>query len=145
MKIRRPDVYNPKRKMIPPPVSDPEKKNLVDLARQIHYGGNPEHKRNPGDFGLTPPGQPRPGKTLCDSVHIVSRKVAIELLQEGMRRGLISEARHGPWPQNIWAVDSQGNALEAQLENPDCGIYHGYPMPESDPFRQNVLKRWKSL
>jgi len=32
---------------------------LEMLVPRVSYGGNPEHKRNPGDFGLTPPSQPR--------------------------------------------------------------------------------------
>jgi hypothetical protein len=32
--------------------------------------------------------------------------------------------------------------VEAQLENAERGIYHGYPMPVSDPFRREVLARW---
>ena len=30
---------------------------LDALAQRVRYGGNPEHKRNPGDFGLTPPAE----------------------------------------------------------------------------------------
>lgn len=29
------------------------------------------------------------------------------------------------------------------LENPEQGAYHGYPMPENDPFRTEILKRWQ--
>ncbi|OQA09809.1 MAG: hypothetical protein BWY66_00402 [bacterium ADurb.Bin374] len=110
----------------------------------VSYGGNPEHKKNPGDFGLTPPSSPRPDKTLCDGVGIVSRRQALRLLREGIRRGLISNQMRGRFPQNIWAVTSDGAPLEAQLENPDMGIYHGYPLPEHDPFRERVLERWSS-
>lgn len=35
-----------------------------------------------------------------------------------------------------------GEPLEAQLENAEQGIYHGYPMPANDPFRNQVLNRW---
>jgi len=44
----------------------PELARLAELAQRVNYGGNPEHKKNPGDFGLTPPADPRPGKSLCD-------------------------------------------------------------------------------
>jgi len=66
----------------------------ADLKRWRHsvtYGGNPEHKRNPGDFGLTPAASPRRDKTLCDGVNIFQRAVALKLLREGVRRGLVSE------------------------------------------------------
>jgi hypothetical protein len=37
---------------------------------------------------------------------------------------------------------SSGIPLEAQLENAAKGVYHGYPMPESDPLAAEVLSRW---
>ncbi|MBF0155416.1 MAG: hypothetical protein HQL64_16905 [Magnetococcales bacterium] len=55
---------------------------------------------------------------------------------------MVSEQQRNGWPQNVWAVDSNGVPLEAQLENEGLGSYHGYPMPEGDPFRENVLQRW---
>ena len=51
-------------------------KHLSDLASQAKYGGNPEHKMNPGDFNLTPPSSPRAGKSLCDSVKVFTRREA---------------------------------------------------------------------
>lgn len=114
------------------------------LVKRVSYGGNPEHKRNPGDFGLVPPARPRPDKTLCDEVGVLTRIEATALLKDGMRKGLISEQERGSFPQNVWAVTSEGEPVEAQLENSAQGIYHGYPMPESDPLRAVVLERWKT-
>lgn len=54
---------------------------LKALRRRVSYGGNAEHKRNPGDFGLSPPFGPRKGKTLCDGVSIFQRAVALRLLR----------------------------------------------------------------
>ena len=51
---------------------------------RVKYGGNPEHKRNPGDFGLTPPSQPRADKTLCDEVAVFKRTTALRLLRKGI-------------------------------------------------------------
>jgi hypothetical protein len=121
-----------------------ELQHCRDLAGQVRYGGNPEHKKNPGDFGLTPPGSPRLGKSLCDTVNIFSRKIARAHLQSGLCKGLISERFNGEWPQNIWSVTEQGVPLEAQLENPQTGTYHGYPMPESDPLGAEIIRRWRS-
>lgn len=118
---------------------------LGDLATRARYGGNPEHKRHPGDFGLAPPSDPRQGKTLCDDSGIVLREVALSYLQEGLRRGLVSVQRRAEWPQNVWAVTADGVALESQLENQATGAYHGYPMPEDDPLRAEVLARWAAL
>ncbi len=114
-----------------------------DTSNQLRYGGNPEHKKNPGDFDLNPPGIPRAGKSLCDTVGIFSRHVALELLKAGFRRGLVSERFNGEWPQNIWSVTKDGkHPLEAQLENATTGAYHGYPMPPSDPLAAEVLYQW---
>lgn len=104
----------------------------------------PEHKRNPGNFGLTPPASPRPDKTLCDGVGITNRDEAERLLKAGVMRGLISEQMRGQFPQNIWSVTDDGHPLEAQLDNSLLGSYHGYPMPESDPFGRVVLDHWFS-
>ena len=111
----------------------------------VRYGGNPEHKKNPGDFGLTPPVSPRPDKTLCDPAGISSRAEAVALLREGIRRGLVSEKLKGVYPQNVWAVDAAGIAFEAQLENQGSGTYHGYPMPNNDSFREKVIAAWNAV
>ena len=113
-----------------------------DLAGRVRYGGNPEHKMNPGDFGLTPPNDPRLGKSLCDNVDIFSRKKALEHLKLGLRKGLISDRFIGEWPKNIWSVTDKDQPLEAQLENQADGTYHGYPMPEGDPLAAEVVERW---
>lgn len=133
--------FNPKRKLqgqLPP-------EKCASLAQAVKYTGNPEHKRNPGDFGLTPPTDAKPYKTLCDDAGIVNKKVAESLLSEGAKKGVVSVQMKGDWPQNIWAVTAQGQPVEAQLENQEQGTYHGYPMPVSDPMSIEILKRWKSL
>lgn len=117
---------------------------ILRLQKNVCYGGNPEHKRNPGDFGLTPPSSPRPDKTLCDGANIFDKNKALGLLKEGIRRGLVSAQKRGNYPQNIWAVTEEGRALEAQLENQSKGMYHGYPMPEADPFCHKVLEKWSA-
>jgi hypothetical protein len=118
MSMRRGKTYNAKRHICEPPPTPTE---LERLARQVGYAGNPEHKRNPGDFGLTPPSCPRADKSLCDVARIFRRKDALVLLRAGIGRG---------------------QPVEAQLENQAQGTYHGYPMPESDPFRNVVLEQW---
>ncbi|HOJ04258.1 MAG TPA: hypothetical protein PK916_09670 [Bacteroidota bacterium] len=133
--------YNPKRAISTRPVEA----DLSRWSQSVEYGGNPEHKKNPGDFGLTPPASPRPDKTLCDGVGIFDRATALRLLREGVRRGLVSEQMRQGYPQNIWAVTSDGVAMEAQLENAGTGTYHGYPLQEKDPFRGIVLHHWENV
>lgn len=138
---KRYNQFNPKRKI--KKLTFGELQYYSELAEKVKYGGNPEHKRNPGDFGLKPPSDPRPGKSLCDVVNIFSRKIALEHLKAGLRCGLVDERCKGEWPQNIWSVTDDGSALEAQLENSETGTYHGYPMPESDPLADEVIKQWE--
>lgn len=131
--------FNPKRRIAESP--DPDE--LESLARRVSYGGNPAHKRNPGNFDLTPPSAPRRDKTLCDGVEVFQREKAVELLRRGILRGLIGERRRGRYPQNVWSVTDSGHPLEAQLENREQGVYHGYPMTSADPFAEEVLEHWR--
>ena len=139
MKPRR-GTFNQKRRLCPLDEVGFRNESLAPNLEKLRYGGNPEHKRNPGDFGLTPPSMPRPGKTLCDQVEIFTRTKALQLLRAGLDRGMFSVQERNGWPQNIWAVTEKGDPLEAQLEG--VGVYHGYPMPEADPFREVIIERW---
>ncbi len=133
---------NPKRRVRAEPVSEAELQGLQQLALRVSYGGNPEHKRNPGDFGLDPPSMPRQGKSLCDEAKVTSKKQATSLLRKAVQRGLISVQERQGWPQNVWAVSENGTPLEAMLENRASGVYHGYPMQEDDPLADEVIQRW---
>ncbi len=90
---KRSGQFNPKRRMLK--LEDCDFEQLASLASQVQYGGNPEHKRNPGDFGLTPPSGPRPGKSLCDTVKIFTKQQALELLRQGIASGLVSDRVEG--------------------------------------------------
>lgn len=135
--MRKRRQFNPKRKLAPPaPVSFPASR----MCGEVRNRGNPEHRSNPGDFGLTPPSQPRRDKTLCDMAGIFRRADAESLLREGFRRGMVSQQVRDNWPQNVWAVTVDRVPLEGQHEG--GGVYHGYPMPEADPIRPAILKEW---
>jgi hypothetical protein len=131
--------FNPKRKF-----GNPGEFDLADLVARVQYGGNPEHKRHPLDYGLTPPAGARPGKSLCDQLRLIHKTEALALLQRGLKSGLISERVIAGWPQNIWTV-ADAEIYEAQLENAELGIYHGYPVPLADIFRQRILDRLQQL
>ena len=139
---RRSTKFNPKRRLIDPVLVQSLQASLHERSAQVRYGGNPEHKKAPGDFGLTPPASPRPGKSLCDDAGIFHRDEALALLKTALRLGPVSTRFEGEWPYNIWAVTESGIALEAQWEAE--GVYHGYPMPENDPLRDAVLDRWSA-
>lgn len=133
--------FNPKRRLLPPGTRDTGQ--LAALAAKASYGGNPEHKQTPGDFGLTPPTDPRPNKTYCDEAGVVEKAKAEALVKKGIEKGLVSKRWPSDWPQNVWSVSDDGQPFEAQLENPTLGVYHGYPMPLDDPFRKTVLAAWE--
>ncbi|MBM3422612.1 MAG: hypothetical protein FJY09_05110 [Chlorobi bacterium] len=137
--MRKRGSFNDKRRFMGP--ADPEVLN--EIVSRVSYGGNPEHKRNPGDFGLTPPAQPRPDKSLCDEIGVFRRAEAERLLRDGLKRGMVSEHWRQGFPRNIWSVTADGKPVEAQLENAASGVYNGYPMPRSDYFAQAVLQRWR--
>lgn len=137
---RRSGANNLKRRLDP----RPDHAALLQLAELLRYGGNPEHKRNPGDFGLRPPAQPRADKSLCDDVRVFSRAVALAILRQGVERGLVSVQKVGGLPQNLWSVTDQWVVIEAQLENRDQYCYHAYPLPTSDPFGAVVLSAWRA-
>ncbi len=129
--------YNPKRKLAP----QPNLANCHALAAQIQYVGSPLHKKNPGDFGLTPPSKPHPNKTLCDSIHLFSKKTAQSLLKQGVLKGMVSAQERNGWPQNIWWMTDKQEPVEAQLDNQEQGTYHGYPLSTADPMYHMILSR----
>jgi hypothetical protein len=137
--MQRYKKFNPKRRIAAPELIDRD--NRRKLADRLVYSGNPEHKRNPGDFGLIPPSQPRRGKSLCDSAAIYTRSEALRYLKIGLEKGAISETLIDGWPKIIWAVTGDGIPLEAQKDG-DCS-YHGYPMPLEDPMSSEIKKFWK--
>lgn len=122
------------------PLSETER---GDLRAKAAYEGSPLHKRNPGDFGLTPPAAPRDDRTLCDEAGVVDRRVAEGLFARAIDRGLVSEATTPDgFPKQIWVVDEQRRVFEAIYGGSQTGRYHGYPIRRTDPFHQQVLKAW---
>jgi hypothetical protein len=118
----------------------PQERGLLASAT---YEGSPLHKRDPGDFGLTPPAAPRAEKTLCDEAGITSREAAVDLFRRAVRRGLVSEATtHGGYPKQIWIVDDSGRVFEAMHGGNWDGAYHGYPIRRSDPLHDLVTRAW---
>jgi hypothetical protein len=129
--------FNPKRRIRKPE----DLPDLHDLAQRVQYDGHPGHKRKRGNFGVG--ARPYGDRTLCDAVGIFKKEEALRLLQEGVKRGLVSVQERGGFPQNIWAVSDDGHPLEAQQGSPGRGIYHGYPMTSHDTFRDKVIEHWE--
>lgn len=120
-----------------------EERARLDEAR---YEGSPLHKRNPGDFGLSPPASPRPEKTLCDEAAVFSKAKAEELFAEAVRRGLVSEpTTNTGYPKEIWVVAEDGQVFEGMYGGSRTGCYHGYPIRRSDPLFDEVTRAWNQL
>lgn len=130
-------MFNPKRTLRPFDASD--RAATQALAGKVRYRGNPAHKRDPGDFDLTPASAPRPNATLCDEAGVATRSEAQDLLREGVLAGLVDARTQNGFPRLVWTVRKDGTVFEAQLENSGLGEYHGYPLPLADPFREVVL------
>jgi hypothetical protein len=122
-----------------------DSESLEALANRISYVGSPYHKRHPGNFGITPRVHPRMDRYICDIARISDPATASSLLQDGVRRGLVSSQRRGGLPQNVWAVTPNGTPVEAQLDNQGTGTYHGYPMGLGDPLTKKVVERWNEI
>jgi hypothetical protein len=140
MKVRQ--THNPKKRLRKAPTTELERKSLDELSARVTYGGNPDHKRDPGDYGLQPPSRPRLGKSLCDTIGKLRKAHAQKLLQDGVKRGCVSVQEENGWPRVVWAVHESRAVLEARLDNAVQGTYHGYPLESDDPFAGVVLKYW---
>jgi hypothetical protein len=133
-------TFNPKRSLREWNSTPEDDAYASALSCAVRYTGNPAHKRNPGDFKLTPPAAPRQNATLCDDARVFRKDEAASLLKNGARLGLVDKRSNGRFPMLIWSVRDDGVIFEAELENPGLGEYHGYPMPLSDPFRLVVME-----
>lgn len=119
----------------------PEEKEF--LRAHAQYEGSPLHKRNPGDFGLTPPSAPRADKTLCDEAHVFQVQVAKDLLLSAIDGGIVSEGTASPgFPKQLWVVDSTGQVFEAMHGGSQTGRYHGYPIRRTDPLFDEIVTAW---
>lgn len=112
------------------------------LRKCASYEGSPLHKRDPNDFGLTPPTNPRPDKTLCDEADIFEKRRALELFERAIEVGLVSEATAAnDFPKQLWVVDGE-RVFEVMYGGSKAGCYHGYPIRRSDPLFNQVVAAW---
>lgn len=144
-KLRKPDSrkFNPKRTVLSTDKYTELKETLKRKSQWLKYEGKAEHKRNPGDFNLTPPACGRSDKSLCDWSRIFSYKDALRLLREGYAKGLVDIRENNGWPRHIWAVADGDIVLEGKPSVSGEATYHGYPLPQSDPICQEILEKWK--
>jgi hypothetical protein len=132
---------NPKRRIAP--ITRLTKPERSELIKSIRYEGSGHHKRSPADYGLERV-SPRPHKTLCDGVKVITLKEAKTLVEQGIIHGMFSDLFIGKHPKLIWSVDSDGEVYEARTDEMTPGIYHGYPLQEEDDMRSVVKQIWKT-
>ena len=119
-----------------------EEEKAALRARAV-YEGSPHHKRNPGDFGLTPPAAPRLDKTLCDEAGVFERARAADLFARAIERGIVSEANVDGLPNQMWVFDEHGRVFEAMLGGSQTGCFHGYPIRQNDPLHHTIVAAWE--
>jgi hypothetical protein len=128
-----------KRSIRAAPLSAAERAYLDAYAT---YEGSPFHKRNPGDFGLTPPAAPRADKTLCDEAAVFKKDVARALLSKAIEGGIVSDGEGSPgFPKELWVFDD-GHVFEAIYGGSKIGAYHGYPVRTNEPFFDELVEEW---
>jgi len=131
---------NPKRRIAP--VALLTEVERAALARMVEYVGSGHHKRKPADYGLERT-NPRPTKSLCDLLRIVSLREANTMIQKGILCGMISDFFFDDYPKFVWCVDKDGEVYEAKTDAVTPGVYHGYRLEEDDDMRDYIKSVWK--
>jgi len=68
---------------------------------------------------------------------------ALGLLKEGLRRSMFPP-ESGAVPSPVWAVDDCTKMVyEAKITNAATAEYHGYPLPDSDPLKPQIIRQWQ--
>ena len=131
---------NPKRRIVRADMLSDAAKQRLEKA--VRYVGSGRHKRNPADYGLLRT-NPRPTKSLCDLVRVVTLDEARSLMKAGIGWGLVSELRQDGFPKYIWSVSECGEVFEAKTDAHGTGEYHGYPLENEDAMHLYVTSVWK--
>lgn len=129
------------------PVAQLSAHEKARLCRNCGYEGDPEHKRRPGDFGLSPPTATNFDKNLCDdtSVDLASLEEAQDLFRHGIEMGLVSQkTKHDGYPARIWAIRDDGAVFEARYGGSREGRYHGFPLFHGDANYDMVKQAWEA-
>ena len=133
---------NPKRRILP--AEETSKEIRDSLKQRLRYAGNSLHKLRPGNYGLTPPQNPRPSKSVCDDLRRLLLDEARLLFETGIELGMISSFEEGNVPKYVWAVDDHDEPYEAKTTPGRDEPYYGYRLGDDDlAMRRYVLDEWK--
>ncbi len=132
----------PDRRIAEPDLVDAATKDA--LAGRLRYVGSANHKLHPGNYGFTPPQNPRPSKSPCDEFRPILLGEAATLFRRGIELGMISPPTAGGAPKYVWSVGDNGEVFEAKSYGDGSAGYHGYRLDGDDrAMRAHVLKEWK--
>lgn len=114
------------------------------LADMLVYVGSGHHKTKPADYGFEPPVNPRPWKSICDGLRVISVEEAKAIFRSGILKGMFSSFEYdSDVPKYVWAVDHSGEPYEAKISRgTNTSSYHGYRLEDDDDFRKKVLSEW---
>ena len=113
-------------------ISDPVEVD-GDLLGRVSYKPHPQHCKKPDTWA--------PHKTKCPDG--VGCPAALAMLKEGLRRSMVPPGSEG-LPSPVWAVDDNtGQAYEARVTNRGTAEYHGYPVLDRDPLKDEILAKWQ--
>ncbi len=132
---------NDKRTLRTPAPSEHQREALADRAS---YAGSGKHKLEPRAFHLEP-APPDADDSFCDGhAGFAPEDMARvgDLLERGIRAGLIGHRDVQGDPTILWSVDDNGWIYEMRITVPTQAIYHGYPLLVGDAFAKKVISRY---
>jgi len=142
MSIRKRQGNRPDRRIAETGFTDDASRK--ELATRLRYVGSAIHKLHPGNYGFTPPQNPRPSKSPCDEIRAILREEAVDLFRSGISKGMVSEFAPGGAPKYIWSVGTDGEVYEAKARPEQEADYHRYRLGEDDQaMREYVKKEWR--
>ena len=115
----------------------------AELSKVATYEGHGKHKRDTAGFPMSTPPSHRGTDSLCDKLSVPDWQAALRLLRKGLKNGLVSDFWFHGWPKHVWAMLPDGTVYEAKNGGSAEGAYHGYPLPESDSFAEEIRNAWK--
>lgn len=142
MSGRKREGNQPDRRIAPPDATD--KAAREELAKRVRYVGSANHKLHPGNYGFSPPQNPRPSKTPCDALRPVLKEEAQALFLRGIELGMVSDFPADGVPKYVWSVDDDGEVYEIKTKPGRETDYHGYRVANDErEMRAYVLREWR--
>jgi hypothetical protein len=122
----------------------PSGEALEALAARARYEGSGKHKEEPRAFRLEPAPRATDDTTCDGNAGFTPDDMARvpDLLDRGIRAGLLGHVDKQDDPSVLWTVDDNGWVYELRITTPTQALYHGYPLLEGDAFAKKVISRY---